>query len=357
MTPQERVIAALSFQPPDRVPLFDTYWEEFVARWRRQKGLPESADIAAHYGVDIAIAIGDETPWPSRAEVLREDASGRVEREGWGRIVRTVPGAHFFDRLEPAIPERVDPDRLVFDPPDLESRYQGFAENVARWKRQFAVFAKTGGPFLRTCFMRGEENFLMDVAEDPAYACALAGRVADHLIAIGLEELRRGDLGDTGLWIYDDMASNAAPMMSPRSWEQVLLPHYRRMVRAFKQQGGARFVVLHCDGNLMPILDMLVDAGIDGLNPVERKAGMDPRAIRERFGKRLAIVGGICNAQVLPRGDPAEIEAHLRDLLALAREGGLVAGSHSIGDDISVAAYDHFVQTLRRLGDYPLRSV
>jgi hypothetical protein len=60
MTPQERVIAALSFQQPDRVPLFDTYWEEFVARWRREKGLPESADIAAHYGVDIAIAIGDD---------------------------------------------------------------------------------------------------------------------------------------------------------------------------------------------------------------------------------------------------------------------------------------------------------
>jgi hypothetical protein len=123
---------------------------------------------------------------------------------------------------------------------------------------------------MRTTYAHGESQFLMDIAGDPPLARALADKMADHLAAVGVEEMRRWLLHDTGIFIYDDMAYNGGPMFSPRSFEQVFLPAYRRMIRAYKE-AGARYVFLHSDGDIRSLLDMLADAGIDGLNPLERR--------------------------------------------------------------------------------------
>ena len=175
----------------------------------------------------------------------------------------------------------------------------------------------------------------MDMAEDPVFAAELAMRVAHHLTAIGLEELRRWDLYDTGVWVYDDMAGNLGPMFSPRTAEQILAPAWSYMVQSFKG-AGARKVILHSDGNIGPLLDLFVDIGFDGINPVEPKAGLIASQLRRRYGKRLALIGGICNAHILPRGSREEIRAHTLDVLSAGAEGGLVIGSHSIGPDIPV---------------------
>ena len=98
-------------------------------------------------------------------------------------------------------------------------------------KRRHCVFGKTGGPYLRSTYLRGEAEFLMDIAGDPGFARAIADKMADHLIAVGLEQLRRWELYETGIWIYDDMAYNRGPMFSPAQFEQVFLPAYRRMIR------------------------------------------------------------------------------------------------------------------------------
>jgi len=177
----------------------------------------------------------------------------------------------------------------------------------------------------------------------------LAMMVTDHMTAVGLEAIRRFDLHDTGIWFFDDMASNKGPMFSPRTFEQVFLPCYVKMVEAYRQAGVAH-IMLHCDGNIEPILDMLVDIGIMAINPVEPKAGMDVVRLRKRYGKRLAFIGGLCNAHILPRGTKAEIEAHVKHVLSVIPEGGLVIGSHSIGPDVPVANYEFAHQIIRGYG-------
>jgi len=129
------------------------------------------------------------------------------------------------------------------------------------------------------------------------------------------------------------------------------LPAYRRMIRAFRE-AGARKVIFHSDGNIGPLLDMLLDAGIDGINPVEPKAGLDVVALRGKYGKRLSLLGGMCNAHVLPTGTCAEIREATRRILGAGREGGVVIGTHSIADDIPVANYDCFHETVMREGWY-----
>jgi uroporphyrinogen decarboxylase len=218
-------------------------------------------------------------------------------------------------------------------------------------RRKRCLFVKTGGPYLRTSNLRGMNTWLEDLAEDPGYAHALAMRVTRHITAVGLEAIRRYDLYHTGVWFYDDMGANIGPMFSPRTFERVFYPCYRWMCDQYRQAGVAH-TILHCDGNIASILDMLLDAGIQGYNPVEPKAGMDVVALRKQYGRRLALLGGLDNAHILPSGTSAELEAHVRHVLEAGQEGGLVIGAHSIGPDISVARYDELQRLIARFGRY-----
>jgi len=343
VTAKERVLAALRFERSDRPPIYDSFWEEFVEQWRAQKGLPPSADIADYYGIDLDIVIPDETPFPSRREVLSVERSQTIERDGWGSIRRTRAGAKFDEVLAVAVADKGRMEALEFERPDLDARFPDSAE-VARLAARRCLFVKTGGPYLRTSNLRGTTQWLIDLVEDESFARQLAMKVTEHMTAVGLEAIRRYQLYDTGIWFFDDMGSNQSPMFSPRTFERVLLPCYEWMCQRYAA-AGVRHILLHCDGNIESILDMLIAAGIQGLHPLEPKAGMDAVKLRQRYGKSLVLLGGLDNARILPRGDKDEVRRHVLHILEAGREGGLVIGAHSIGPDVSVETYD-FVHEL-----------
>ena len=346
MTSQERVLTAFMFNQPDRIPRFDNFWE-FPEEWARRLGPREEWS-------DIAIWVPNEGAFPTRARALKEEDGWKYSVDGWGRSIRERSGTYFVESLEVPIPDGVDPETVQFDPPHLDERYlkADTAEQTLAAlqldKARYCVFGKTGGPYLRTTFVRGEEQFLMDIAGDPPLARVLVDKMADHLIGIAREQIQRWSLYDTGVWIYDDMAYNVGPMFNPKSFENVFLPAYRRMVRECKS-AGAKYVVLHSDGNIMPILDMLVDAGIDGLNPLEKRAGMDPVAIRNCY-PYLILIGGMCNTDTLLNGPTDRIEKETRKLIDLGRNGGFVIGTHSISPEIPLEHFETYDRICRTYG-------
>lgn len=349
---ERRVRAALSFEQPDRVPRYDSFWPEFTQAWRQQKNLGPEASPEDYYGIDLTVVAADETPWPTQAQVLSRCGDEIISRDGWGRRIRALDSAKFSQTLEVALP-RADLPTPDFDSPTLAERYGAFVEGIEREHPRRAVFAKTGGPFLRTSNLRGEVQWLMDLVADEAYARELAGLVNRHLIAVGVESLRLGGDRLSGIWIYDDIGANTGPMVSPRTFERVFLPLMVEMVGAYKRAGAA-FVVFHSDGNILPLVDMLVEAGVDAIQPIEPKAGMDIVALRERYGDRLALIGGLDNAFVLPGGDRRCVADDLKRVLAAAGEGGLIVGSHSIGPDVAVDTYDYLNRLEEEWGRYPL---
>jgi len=351
MTSKERVMTALNFQQPDRIPRFDNFWSEFKDKCVEELSLSKDVDLTDYFDVDITIAIADETPFPTKREVISESKGSKIERDSWGRVLRTTSDVYFYEELDVSIKEKKDLDNIVFDSPYLDSRYEGFVKRANALREKRCVFCKTGGPYLRTTYLRGEKEFLMDIAGDPEFAKALADRMADHIIEIGKESLRRGNLYDTGLWIYDDMAYNDGTMMSPASFEKVFLPAYRRMVKAFRDAGAAK-VILHSDGNIAPVLDMLIDAGIEGINPVEPRAGLHVPSLRKKYGEKLSLIGGMCNSLVLPNGDRAEIENAAEEIIEMGKDGGVVIGAHSIGPDVPVQNYMFYNETVVEKGDF-----
>ncbi len=368
MTGEERVRAALAFREADRVPHINLFWGAFAQRWRRLHGMPADPEreqddpaydpaLNEWYQVDMLLAIADETPWPSQAGLIRDDGTYQIERDGWGRLLRTRHGANFFEEVETPLADKAAIDHMEFEPPTSPPRHGellGRIESAHHSPSRPFVICKVGGPYLRSSFMRGQERWLMDLIEDHGFVQALAGQVTGHLIAVGLESLRRGNLWENGIAIYDDIAGNHGLIMGPRLYRRHFLPHMARMVAAFKE-AGAQKVMFHSDGDVRTVLSDLVDIGIDAINPVEPRAQMNALDIRRKFDGRLAVVGGLCNSLILPTGSDAAVRQHILHVLKAGEGGGLVIGSHTIAPDISQERYDYVMDLLRRYWHYPLR--
>lgn len=338
---------ALSFRRPGRLPVFDGFWPEFRDRWRQEKGLP-AGDPQDYYGIDLAVPVAREQLFPTRMGTVGKDGSAILRDDGWGRVVRIQPGTFFSEPVSHILACKADLDRIVFDPPDLDLRYPPLQEAAAsHLAAGRALFVKIGGVFIRSSFFRGETEFLMDLVADEPFAQAVAEKVGNHLLEIGLESLRRVPQAKRfGVWVFDDMCNFRGPMFSPETFARVFLPVYRRIVATLKA-AGARWVFLHCDGNLEPLLDLVVEAGFDGLNPLEHTAGMEVARLLPKYWGRLRFVGGVCNVHILPGGDRRAIRRHLEEIIEAGSRGGLVVGSHSVGPDISTGTYEFYRRIVR----------
>jgi uroporphyrinogen decarboxylase len=111
---------------------------------------------------------------------------------------------------------------------------------------------------------------------------------------------------------------------------------------------------MHSDGYLWPILDDLVTAGIDGWQGIQPRIGMDMKLLKERFGDRLCLFGGV-DIDTLVRGTPDDVAAQVDYAIAhAARDGGLVLGSgNTIMPGVRPENFQAMLDTTRRLGAYP----
>jgi len=144
------------------------------------------------------------------------------------------------------------------------------------------------------------------------------------------------DAGAEAVFLGDDIAFNTAVMVSPVWLRREYFPRLKRVIDAFHDNGIK--VLFHSDGNLMEILDDLVDAGIDGLNPIEVLAGMDVGEIHRRH-PHLFLAGGIDVSQLLPFGSPEEIRGTVMSSVEAA-EGRLMVGSSTeVNDAVPLENY------------------
>lgn len=342
MTSKERTLAALRFEQPDRCPTFDNFWPEWSGPVRGRYAIPEDTSVEEHYQVNMMMLYPEEGPYATRARTVSESDGETIVITPWGVTTRAVEGAYFTEDLDVPIKTPADLDKNPFDPPELESRYENMLDPARYQPDKFCYFVKTGGPYLRNAFIRGTENWLMDIAGDEGFAKELAMRMGRFLTQIGLESLSRWGQYDTGVWIFDDMAYNHGPMFSPDAFERILLPAYAHMVKSWKE-AGASFVLLHSDGNIESLIPMLIEAGIDAFNPVEPRSGMDLVRLHKEYGERAAFIGGMCNSVVLPNGPEEAIRSQARGIVEAGRDGGVIIGAHSIGPDIPIEHYEAYL--------------
>ena len=144
------------------------------------------------------------------------------------------------------------------------------------------------------------------------------------------------------IFINEDMAMKNGPLLSPRTYRTFIFPHLRRLVDFFKSQ-GVPYVIVDTDGDSEPLIPLLMEAGVDGLWPLERASGMDPLAIRAKYGRDLRLWGGVDKRELAK--DKAAIDAHLRSLAPLIEDGGFIPTvDHLVPPDVPLANFRYYME-------------
>jgi uroporphyrinogen decarboxylase len=244
-------------------------------------------------------------------------------------------------------------DLKNYIPPDLDAphRLGKLPKLVARFKGKKAIFFRHRAAFMWSVFLNGFENLLQNFLLEPEFAHQLMDTVLDVSIPMARNAIRAGA---DAILISDDYAGNDAPFFSLPVFEEFILPRLKRMVDAVHEEGG--IVVKHSDGNLWPLLDLIVDTGIDALNPMEPIAGMDIGEVKCKYGKKVCLIGNIDCGHLLSDGTEEEVEAAVRECIRKASPGGghILSSSNIIHSSVKPENYLAMVKAARKYGRYPI---
>jgi len=194
------------------------------------------------------------------------------------------------------------------------------------------TFGLIGPVFYQIFGIRGVENVLLDFYDHPAELARLVDALRDFAL-----ELIRGwaAVGVDSLLFLDDWGTQRALLMSPKLWREFFKPGYRALFAETHRLGMAAF--LHSCGNVMEIVEDLIDAGLDVLDPIQAGA-MDIAELARRFGGRLSFCGTIDVQDLLPRAKPSEVRDAIRrarDTLGRPFGNGLIlAPTNTMGPDV-----------------------
>ncbi len=343
MNSLERVVAALERRVPDRVPYFECVIDERV-----QQALLPGCDYFQFndwLGMD---SVGQNRSSWSRENVEFVDEARGLFRDKWG-VIRA-----FGPESTPAPiegPIKQPEDLKTYKPPDPEADdvLGNIPQIVARYKGKKAITAICRDAFFNPAFLRGTTRFLMDMIDHPQLVHELVELTLSHDIRA---MQRMVEAGVDVVVFGDDYADKNATLMSPRHFKEFVLPGLKRCVDAAHAAGA--YVVKHTDGNIMGILDMIVQTGIDALNPIEPQAGMDIGLLKERYGKRIALVGNIDCGYLLSQAPAEAVRRVTRETIATAKPGGgyMLSSSNSIHSSVKPENFMAMIETWREWGGY-----
>jgi len=382
-TSRKRVEAALNHQEPDRVPLSMTITEVPYTRLREYLGLPQDSRMRPNRfgevepGIDLLQALGFDTisiklSGPQRNIAPPSLPDGTVFDEwGVGRKRVELGGGAFllevtYSPFEGLNPREIDLDAYPWPDPADPGRIINLAQSAQNSynSTDLALIGRFGGTIMeQAAFLRGYQDWLMDLVLYPDFARALMNRIAD--IQITLDEL---GIRETGPYLSifkasgEDLGMQDRPMFSPQVWQEVLRPILRRRWQAARRslerhEAGHVKLMLHSDGAIRWFIPDLIQDGIQVLDPIQTSCtGMGVVGLKRDFGASLVFHGAVDAQHLLPFGSPAEVEAEVQGIIkALGPGGGLILGPvHNVQPDVppeNLAAMCRAVQTH---GRYPL---
>lgn len=341
MNSHERIIAALERREPDRLPTFE--WK--VAQPVIDAFVPGGSEW------DFAEAVDHDavccSPSYEKLEIIDEDTF--VDEF---HITRHLTGG---DKYPVAIKHPITSlaSFRAYEPPPVDSpiRCKKIDAAVKRFGTKKAIVVNLHDIFSFPRDLLGLDNFLMSFITEPDLVKKIVGFSVDYNIELAKLVKTRG-MGIIG--IGDDLADNKGPFVSPKMFREFLSPEFTRVVQGYKKLGF--YVIKHSDGNLNPVLDMIIDAGIDCLDPIDPLGSMDMKHIRETYGDRVARKGNVDCVKLLVEGNKKQVEEAVKQCIRDGAPGGghIISSSNSLHSGINPELYMMMLETVRRWGEYPI---
>ncbi|HRU05241.1 MAG TPA: uroporphyrinogen decarboxylase family protein [Candidatus Brocadiia bacterium] len=293
--------------------------EETAVPWNFTFTPPARKKLEGHYGtrhvertLDFPIRMGG--PNTVKPLYAAPEVYGRVIRDEFG----VAWSVHAEDRGSPigtCLPEP-DLSRYVFPDPLAPWRYEHLAKWTEEHRERYRVLW-VGDLWERATFMRGMEEILLDVALNRGFVEALLRGIADCVLQTTETLLTRFEFEAVAL--SDDYGTQQGLIISPRDWRLLVKPLLTEIYGLVKRHG--RTVFHHTCGNVTEIVGDLIDIGLDILHPIQPET-MDIRALKRKFGKRLAFCGGVRTQDLLPTGSPEDVRDEVRRLKEEMGAGG-----------------------------------
>ncbi len=366
-TSLDRVTAALEHREADRVP-FDLGGSALTGmhrvayrRLRSVLGLRElpidivdpvrqlarlHQDVVDLLRVDVRPVFPSPPSSPTLEAPVVEADGGHMFTDEWGVTWATSAdsGLSFLARRHPLAEAETVADLESFAWPDplAPARFDTLKASADRavneQKRAYILGRHAPGIFDLALRLRGPEHFLLDLAAQPRFAASLLDIITG--LKMHYWEHALDTVGDNVLIVdeADDVEAARGPVLSPEMYARFIAPRHRQLFEFIKRRAHTKVHILyHSCGASKAFLPLLLEEGIDILNPVETGAGgMDAAELKRLYGRDLTIWGaGVDTGHVLPHGTPAEVRDEVRRRLeVLAPGGGFVfAPAHNVAAD------------------------
>lgn len=367
-TSLDRVTAALEHREADRVP-FDLGGSALTGihraayqRLRSCLGLRElpidivdpvrqlarlHQDVVDQLRVDVRPVFPSPLSSPTPDAPVVEADGARAFTDEWG-VSWAAPadgGLAFLARQHPLAEAETVADLESFAWPDplAPARFETLKASADRavneQKRAYILGRHAPGIFDLALRVRGREHFLLDLAAQPRFAASLLDIITG--LKMHYWEHALDIVGENVLIVdeADDVEDARGPMLSPEMYARFIAPRHRRLFEFIKRRAQAKIYILyHSCGAPKELLPLLLEEGIDILNPVAAGAGnVDAAELKRLYGRDLTVWGaGVDTGHVLPHGTPAEVRDEVRRRIeVLAPGGGFVfAPAHNVAADV-----------------------
>ena len=276
----------------------------------------------------------------------------------WGIKRRLSSDGLYYDIVEHPLREGTleEIDRFQWPEPRRREIFQGLEER-ARYLYFHTDYAIIGDPlspalFEPAWYLRGMENFLVDLVQNRKYAEKLLDTLLEFQLQFFDEFLSRVGGYIQVIMLGDDLETQRAPLISPELYREIIKPRHKRLFEFIKSRSEAK-IFLHSCGAIRPLIPDLIDAGVEILHPLQPLAwGMEHFELKKEYGNKLCFWGGI-DIQSALRGSLQEVVFEVeRRINALGQGGGYVlAPAHNIQPDVPpeniVEMFDHAIEVGR----------
>ncbi len=362
LTQRERWQRCFHYQSIDRVPNYEFgYWDELYARWHAQ-GLPES--ITTEREADRYFGYDERMTFGIRTDVIPSFPYEELENDGTHITYIDANGVTAVKNAsgESTIPHFIDfpiKDRATWEEykhrldPDNPARQHTEEELAAFEKRArestVPVGISCGSLFGRVRDRTGFAELAMLCYDDPDLVHEMVETQCQMIINTMTPLLERIQFDYAGGW--EDIAFNNGPMISPDMAREFLLPRYKRIGDLLNRH-GVDVIWTDCDGNINDLIPIWMESGYKCMFPIEVRAGSDPVAMREKYGKDILLLGGFDKMKFME--GKAEILEELKRLEPYVEQGGFVPHvDHRVQADAPLENYKYYVREKRALLGYP----
>ncbi len=359
MTSIERMTNTLERKPVDRVPSAVSPWGSTTKLWREQGHIKIGEDVAEHFDQDTRSGgwLNSVADLDFKDVVLEETEETVLKLDGNGAKLRrhklheaTPEHVDFTVKERAAWEEHVKPHLIKLDRRRIP--FDGYRKEKALALVRERYFTWSGvAPFEQMHPMCGHENMLMGMGLDPDWVKDMVMTYA-RLTVMHLEELFSEEGTPDGMFFFEDMGFKGKPFMSPAMYEDIIEPGHK-LLFDFAHSKGCK-VIVHSCGFVEPLVPGLIRAGMDCLQAMEVKAGMDVVDLAKRFGDRIAFYGNI-DVRALIKNDREWIDRELTTKIPAVLDhpagGGYVLHTdHSEPPEIEYETMRYFLDKGREIG-------